>query len=162
MKPKAITNILVEEMSDEVLVYDLDRHRAHCLNPTAAFLLQHADGTRDLGQLTSLAAEEFDTPASEEVIRVGLKRLERAKLVRWDAQPSVPEGMSRRKALRQLATLGLAIPAVMTIVSPLAAQGATTIPIKDCNLANVGRCCVNNKLCIQAKNGKFQCAVPGC
>lgn len=29
--------LVVQEMPDELLVYDLDRHKAHCLNQTAAF-----------------------------------------------------------------------------------------------------------------------------
>lgn len=27
--------LIVQELSDEVLIYDLDRDKAHCLNPTA-------------------------------------------------------------------------------------------------------------------------------
>ena len=162
MDPKAKNNVLVEELPDETLVYDLDRHRAHCLNPTAAFLLGAADGTRDIPELARLSGEEFDAPASEEVVRLGLERLQRARLLEWDEPGVVPEGVTRRQALRKLATLGIAIPAVMTVVSPLAAQGGSTIAIGDCALATFGRCCTNNKLCIQTKRGDYKCADPGC
>jgi hypothetical protein len=162
MDPKAITNILVEELPDETLVYDLDRHRAHCLNPTAAFLLQTADGTKPVAELARMASVRFGEAATEEVISLGLERLQRARLVEWDTAPALPDGISRRQAIRRLAAVGLAVPAVMTIVSPLAAQGGTTIAIGDCALATVGRCCVNNKLCIQNKRGQFACSEPGC
>ena len=37
MKPTRRTEgVVVTELMDEVLVYDLERHRAHCLNPPAA------------------------------------------------------------------------------------------------------------------------------
>ena len=37
--PKARTDgLLVEEMDGETLVYDLDTHGAHCLNPAAALV----------------------------------------------------------------------------------------------------------------------------
>ena len=36
--------LLVEELPDEVLVYDLDREKAHCLNRTAALIWNHCDG----------------------------------------------------------------------------------------------------------------------
>ena len=50
-QPKAETNplarregLVIRELADEVLVYDLDRDRAHCLNQTAAFIWQCCDG----------------------------------------------------------------------------------------------------------------------
>ena len=36
--------LVIQELPDEVLVYDLDRDRAHCLNQTAAFVWQRCDG----------------------------------------------------------------------------------------------------------------------
>jgi hypothetical protein len=161
MDPKAKTNVLIEELDDETLVYDLDRHRAHCLNPTAAFLLQAADGTRDEAELARMASEHFGHPATEEVVALGLERLRRAKLVEWDGTPGHPEGISRRKAIRRLATVGLTLPAIITIVSPLAAQAGTNIPLGACALGTVGRCCTNGKLCV-LKRGKYRCAGAGC
>ena len=37
-------HLVIDELPDEVLVYDLDRHKAHCLNQTAALVWQHCDG----------------------------------------------------------------------------------------------------------------------
>ena len=51
MKPLAKTNLLFEELADETLVYDVDRHRVHSLNPVAAFLLRNAEGTRTIRDL---------------------------------------------------------------------------------------------------------------
>ena len=36
--------LVVDDLPDEVLVYDLDRHQAHCLNRTAALVWRHCDG----------------------------------------------------------------------------------------------------------------------
>ena len=36
--------LVVEELPDETLVYDLKRHKAHCLNRAAALVWQHCDG----------------------------------------------------------------------------------------------------------------------
>ena len=39
MRPKSRTdNLVVQEMNDEVLVYDLDSNKAVCLNETAAIV----------------------------------------------------------------------------------------------------------------------------
>ena len=36
--------LVVQELPDEVLVYDLRKHKAHCLNQTAAFVWNHCNG----------------------------------------------------------------------------------------------------------------------
>ena len=162
MDPKAKTNILVEEMADETLVYDLDRHRAHTLNATAAFLLGAADGTRSEAELAELASEEFGSPATEEVVRLGLQRLERASLLEWGGNIEIPEGVTRRQAIRRLALVGILVPTVMTVITPLPGQAATNIPLTACSLANAGKCCTNNKLCIQTRRGDYKCQGPPC
>lgn len=150
MNPRAKKNILVEKLPDETLVYDLDRHRAHCLNPTAAFLLEQADGEKDLSELARLAEAQFEKTTTNEVVGLGMERLQRARLVEWES-PSLPtQEISRKEALRKLALVGLALPAVMTIVTPVPAQAATGITPGECKKlgGTTGQCCTNQKLCI--------------
>jgi hypothetical protein len=46
--------LVVQEMPDEVLGYDLDRHRSHCPNHPAALVWRHCDGrTTALGYRTN-------------------------------------------------------------------------------------------------------------
>ena len=43
--PAARTSgLVVRELAEETLVYDEERHRAHCLNRTAALVWRHCDG----------------------------------------------------------------------------------------------------------------------
>ena len=162
MDPKAKTNILVEELAEETLVYDLDSHRAHSLNPTAAFLLHAADGSRSEKDLARRATEHFGEPASLEVVQLGLDRLRRAGLVEWDGSAPAQEGMTRRQAVRKVATVGILLPAVMTIVTPTPAQAATLIAPTQCTLANVGMCCTNGMTCVQVRGSFYQCRGPKC
>ncbi len=39
--------LLVEELGEDVVVYDLDRDQVHVLNPVAALVWKSSDGTRD-------------------------------------------------------------------------------------------------------------------
>jgi len=43
--------IVVQEMPDEVLVYDLDSNKAHCLNQSAALVWKSCDGTNTVGDI---------------------------------------------------------------------------------------------------------------
>jgi len=36
--------VLVQKIGDELIVYDQDRSRAHCLNPTSSLVWQSCDG----------------------------------------------------------------------------------------------------------------------
>jgi len=151
MNPKAKENILVEALPDETLVYDLDRHRAHCLNPVAALLLAEADGERDIPALARILEEALCEPCTEEIVRLGLDRLRRARLVEWDGSGLEEKGLSRRQAIRKLAGVGIALPSVLTVA---AAQGppGTKITPASCrkDALSLGRCCTNGRLCTQS------------
>lgn len=167
MNPKVKENLLVESLPEETLVYDLDRHRAHCLNPQAALLLEMADGTRSLEDLARILDQTFPEPTTQDAVRVGLDRLRRAGLLAWEGsvatgESAPPPPQSRRTAIRKMATLGLVLPAVMTVVSPAAAQGTGLVPGRCRTPADVGNCCRNRKTCIQVGPDRFRCAGARC
>ena len=164
MNPKAKDNLLVETLPEETLVYDLDRHRAHCLNPQAALLLDRADGTRTVLDLSGVLDASGLGPASEDTVRIGLDRLRRAGLLVWDDPFEAEDStiQSRRAAIRKMATLGLVLPAVMTVVSPATAQGTGLVPGRCKQLEDVGGCCRNRKTCIQVGPDRFRCAGSPC
>ena len=94
MNPHARTeSLLVEELSEETLVYDEERHKAHCLNPTAAFVWHHCDGQTSVSELARLLEDELGIPANEEVVWLALDRLERVHLL---------EERSRERELRSI------------------------------------------------------------
>ncbi len=44
-KPTARTgNLVIQQVADETLVYNMSAHRAFCLNPTAAIVWQECNG----------------------------------------------------------------------------------------------------------------------
>ena len=73
--------LVVEELQDETLVYDLKRHKARCLNRTAALVWQHCDGQTTVTELAALLEEQLATPTDETVVWMALDRLGRAHLL---------------------------------------------------------------------------------
>lgn len=159
MHPKAKSNLLVDVVLDETLVYDLDRHRAHCLNALAGFVLSAADGAKSPGDLAALAETEFGPEATPEAVRVGLERLHRAGLIEWASAPADEDRLTRRETLKKIAVVGLLLPTVMTLTSPYPAQAATGLPLQACTSAqHVGSCCSNNRYCVfNSKRGIYEC-----
>jgi hypothetical protein len=121
--------LIVQHMPDEVLVYDLDRHKAHCLNQTAAFVWQHCDGQTDVAQLALRLSKEFKAEVGEEVVYLALDQLGKDHLLEERvALPVQMQGISRRQLMRRvgLAT-AVALPVVISIMSPTAANAVTCI-----------------------------------
>ena len=147
-------DLVVQEMPDEVLVYDLKQHKAHCLNKTAAFVWQHCDGQTTVTEMANLLKLEVGAPIDEEVIWYALDNLSKADLLEAKLTPPVKDGMSRRRMIRRMGAL-IAIPAVVSLVAPTAASAASVvtlafkIPTGQCetqaNPVNCDdRCCTGN------------------
>jgi hypothetical protein len=99
--------LVVQEWSDEVLVYDLERHRSHCLNRTAALVWRHCDGKTGVAEMASLLYRELNVPADEEAVWLALDRLGRAHLLKERLPlPANAARVSRRALVRKLAVVG--------------------------------------------------------
>jgi hypothetical protein len=131
-----VEGLVIQELTDEVLVYDLDRHRAHSLNRTAALVWRHCDGRTTVAQMAALLEQELAAPAGEEAIWIALQRLARAHLLAERAPVlGRTTGSSRRALLRGLAMMG-GLAVITSIVAPEAhAAGSLSAPCtknKDC------------------------------
>ena len=123
MRPVARrTGLLIRELPDELLVYDSEGHRAHCLNRTAAQVFRCADGTRTIADLALLVAPPEDRVAGKSAVELALADLDEAGLLE-----SAPSSLSRRELVRRVG-IGAAIllPAVASIVAPTPAEAAAT------------------------------------
>jgi hypothetical protein len=125
MTPRARrSGLLLRELPDELLVYDRERHTAHCLNRTAALVFRHADGTRTAAQLAALPG------ADAEVVSLALARLAEARLlepVGAASDSQACEHVTRREMARRIGIAAAALlPAVVTIVTPTPAEAAAT------------------------------------
>src|SRR5258706_14200726 len=101
--------IIVRELADEVLIYDLLRDQAHCLNKTAGFVWQHCDGRTRIATVARLLAAKEQVPVNESVVLLALDQLaERHLLV--DPLPR-PSGIkvSRRRLVLKYAPAALAL-----------------------------------------------------
>ncbi|WHZ25522.1 MAG: hypothetical protein OJF51_000317 [Nitrospira sp.] len=119
-------HLLVENLGDEVLVYDEDRNSAHRLNRTAALVWRQCDGQHTITELAALLHAELSIPADEELVLLTLDRLEKAHLLRQPFQrPATVPNVSRREVIRRLGLSGaliLLLPIIDTITAPTPAM----------------------------------------
>lgn len=131
------TRLLVEELADELLVYDVERSEVHCLNGTAIKVWSLCDGQHTVSAIARALDMDLDSEAAEALVWSALDQFIEKQLL--ESAPDGPSDVSRREdpARRQiLLRLGLVVgllPLVDSIVSPeaaLAASGGTpTTPI---------------------------------
>jgi hypothetical protein len=120
--------LIVKKLATETLVYDEESHEAHCLNQTAAFVWRHCDGRTSIAKMGQLLEKQAKTKVPEQLVWSALEQLEKSHLLEGPAfRARQMEGMSRRELIRRLGTGAvLALPVVVSIVAPTAAEAAST------------------------------------
>ena len=100
-------DVLVQELPDEILVYDVKRNKALCLNRTAALVWRHCDGRTTVAEMAKILQKELSLPAEEQIVWHTLHRLQRAHLLPESTTPpaKIP-AMSRRDWVRQTGRSG--------------------------------------------------------
>ena len=123
--------LIIEETADEVLVYDLNTDKAHCLNRISASIWKSCDGEKTEGDIAAILEREFKTPMSIQVVKLGLEELAGYGLLQEDPSAPPRAQVSRRRLIQHLGlTAAIALPLVMSITAPTAAGagGSTTDP----------------------------------
>lgn len=122
--------LAIDDLPDEVLVYDLERHQAHCLNRGAALVWRCSDGKSTPAEIASRLTVETHAPFSEELVRLALGELEKRHLLDQPATISAQFAvLSRRQMVRRLGlAAAVAVPLITSIVAPTAVEAATCIP----------------------------------
>ena len=133
--------LIIQELPGELLVYDLTRHKALCLNETAAEVWRRCDGERSVNQIVSELTLQWDSPVSEDVVWLALERLGDAKLLDRGAElPAKKIGIGRREMiLRIKAASIIAVPLVTSILVPTALAAVSALP--------AGASCLDGAVC---------------
>lgn len=152
LRPRARREgLLVREAADELLVYDLERHRAVCLNRAAARVWRACDGRTGVDEMARALADELggDAALAEEAVLLALERLGRDRLLE-ERLPARAQGrrMSRRELLRAAGVAAAAsLPLVVSVVAPTAAQASSCLPTGSSCSSSLECCsgvCTNN------------------
>jgi hypothetical protein len=145
--------LTVEELGDELLVYDLKTDRAHSLSPTAARVWRACDGRTQAAALAGQLEIEAD-----QVTRA-LDELESCELL----APGAHSGLSRRELTVRVAKGAVAAasaPLIISIVAPTPAAAQSIPP----GCTGIGGCsgnCGQATGCKAVTVGCVCCQLPG-
>jgi hypothetical protein len=132
--PKAQSeHLIVREIDDETLVYDMRRHAATCLNEFAAKVWRQCDGETSVAGIAAALGED------ERAVWLALHQLNKSRLL--VEAIALPQDMRTSKTRREIAGqlgLGAAVAAVSSIVMTTAAHASC---------GGIGASCTDNTAC---------------
>jgi hypothetical protein len=145
------SRLLVRELAEEVLVYDEEGHRAHCLNRTAALVWKSCDGKTPVARIAERVGGQLSTRVPEELVWLALEQLAEFDLLAGGARPPESPGLiSRRGMLRRLGiAAAVSLPLITSVVSPNAADAASPCDETNCLPP---RCCAGG-VCVDSPCG---------
>ncbi len=140
--------LVVKEVSGELLVYDRDRNKAHCLNETAALIWNHCDGQTTVAKMRDFLQGRTAEVIDEQVIWYALDQFAKDHLLEERVKrPAGIDRLSRRQLIQRIG-LAVSIPLVVSIVAPsvFAAASCTQacLTVADCTVPGCQGHCTNN------------------
>ena len=128
--------LVIQDMPVEVLVYDLDTNKAHCLNKSAAFVWRSCDGKTSISDIARLFEIQTGDKVSDDFVWLALDQLNENSLLESEVKASFA-GRSRREVIKKIGLASLvALPVIASLVAPqnaLAAQSCNCVNNANCN-----------------------------
>lgn len=136
--------LVVQNVGDEVLIYDLRTDKAHNLNSTLSIFWNHCDGKTEVSEVLQILRRKTKGRLDQDFISIGLKELSDSNLLDDNNENSAQASLSRRELIQRYGTSALALPVLISLVAPVSAQMGSCIPAGglDCHLPPF--CCPGN------------------
>ena len=154
--------LVIQEMPDEVLVYDLETNKAHCLNQTAASVWKSCDGISSITEIKTKLEKEFKTTIPEDFIWLALDQLSKDKLLEKEIETKI-SGMSRRDVIKKIGFASMAALPVVAMLSFPQSALAVSCPASVVNMC-YAPCGAGQSCCASPGGGAPVCGscVVGC
>ena len=118
--------IITKEVDGELLVYDLESDKAHCLNPSAAAIWKLCDGRTSIEEIATSMTTQTGAIVDEIVVSLAVADFGRSHLLEETGGdemrlqlPKTILGMSRREAVKRIG-IGASLPIIFSITAPTA------------------------------------------
>lgn len=123
-------DVVVQELGDEVLIYDLIMNKAYCLNETAKLVFDLCDGCRNVTEISQMMSQKLKTSVHEDLIELTINDLRKNKLLEESMPPvSLLTGATRREMIKRVGLASMiALPMISSVVAPTAATAASGTP----------------------------------
>ncbi|MGD9561130.1 MAG: PqqD family protein [Pyrinomonadaceae bacterium] len=120
------TGLVIQDVPGEVLVYDMDTNKAHCLNNTAAMVWRSCDGTRTVSEIAQHVGSLSGENVNDDFVWLAIDQLNANDLLEKQVSADF-KGVSRRDVIKRIGlTSMIALPVIASLVAPPTAMAATS------------------------------------
>ena len=81
------SGLIIQEVDSEILIYDQDTNKAHCLNQTAAKVWNYCDGETTLADACSALSRDLETPIDEKLVWYAVDQFSKDNLLEKEIAP---------------------------------------------------------------------------
>lgn len=130
INPKARSSqILIQELAKELLIYDLTINKAFSLNETCAMVWRECDGVQSIDEITEKLILKTRGLINREVVWLALESLKKENLLLDDVEiPILFNGLNRREVIRKVGFASMvAIPLITSLIAPFAANAQSVV-----------------------------------
>jgi hypothetical protein len=139
-------DLVIQEMHDEVLVYDMSTNKAHCLNTSAAFVWKACNGQNSVSDIVSQFESNGKGNVTEDFVWLAIDQLQENSLLENEIAPRFA-GQSRRQVIKKIGLASMvAVPVIASLVAPqnaLAVGSCACVAPGDCLVQTTCQSTVN-------------------
>lgn len=138
------SNILMQQLNKELLLYDLSRDKVFCLNETSLMIWNLCDGKNTVEEIRCQVSIQLKTQITEEFIWLALDKLKKEKLLQNHQEIEINfRCLSRREAIRKA---GLSTMITLPVISAVIAPNAAAAQSQSCSSTTA--CFCNDASCL--------------
>lgn len=154
-------NIVVQEMENEILIYDLQTEKAFCLNETSAIIYNLCDGKNSVSEISKSSSRIMNQPITEDLVWLALDNFKKDNLLDENKKIEIDfKGLSRRQVIKKVGLASMAaLPVIASVVAPNAAMAGSLLPSCAACTAN-SECNTNNCLSMVCSVGTTNSFAP--
>lgn len=138
------TGLVVQDMPDEVLVYDMDTNKAHCLNTTSAMVWRACNGSTSINEIVKQIEKNSNAAVSDDLVWLAIDQLDEKGLLE-NKVVSRFDGLSRRDVIKKIGFASVvALPVIASLVAPQSAMASSSCVCNtdsDCSGNNTPAAC---------------------
>ena len=132
--------LVIQEMANEVLVYDLETNKAHCLNQTAAAVWKFCDGKNSVSDISRIIADANNAAAQEDLIWLAIDQLNETNLLETKLAVNF-NNQNRREVIKKIGLAAVvALPIVTSLIAPTVASAGSVCTGGNCSCTFTGTC----------------------
>ena len=151
------SDIVIQELDNEVLIYDLKLSKAFCLNETSGLVYNLCDGHNSIDEIRELLGKKLKAPIPEDLVWLALDVLRKENLLEKSEEIEINfDGLSRRQVLRKVGLASLVtLPLITSLIAPSSVNAASLLAL--------GRNCTSPTQCSTGNctTGTMGCCNPG-